>query len=125
MTLVLQTTRGEFGNCFAACMASILEMPIDMMPDYFKGIPDNPEWLNEWRAWLKPYGLGITWHEFKGHRKPPGYSILQLENGDIRHCVVCLNGEIEFDPLGGGLDEMKSAYWYLLTALDPKVLVER
>ena len=40
------------GNCFSASVASILEMPLEDVPNF------NPEnWFNELNEWLPNYGL--------------------------------------------------------------------
>jgi hypothetical protein len=42
------------GNCFAACVASILELPIEEVPN-FCDAPGN--WLVPFKAWLAERGL--------------------------------------------------------------------
>lgn len=54
MKPVMQTRLGvPNGNCFAACVASLLECPIEEV-DY--PMLDGPEWLPEWNERLKHKG---------------------------------------------------------------------
>lgn len=34
MKPVMQTTFGNYGNCFQACLASVLEIPLDSIPEF-------------------------------------------------------------------------------------------
>lgn len=52
MKEVYQTTFGTHGNCFSACLASLLEIEIENVP-YFMDKGDM--WLYEVNAWLKFY----------------------------------------------------------------------
>lgn len=64
-----QTEYGPFGNCFAACVASLLEVPIEEVPNFMLGLPtwdpEDPGARSDWsRAffagvnnWLAPRGL--------------------------------------------------------------------
>ena len=57
MKPVYQTIFGKTnGNCFAACIASILEMDLEDVPHFCRG--DNPEWMFDLNEWLYQFGLG-------------------------------------------------------------------
>lgn len=59
MKPVDQTTFGcPGGNCFSACIASLLGEPIESVP-YFMGEPDEPGhiWAERLDDWLRPRGL--------------------------------------------------------------------
>jgi hypothetical protein len=49
-----QTKFGDHGNCFAACIASLFELPLDDVPD-FCSLP--PDWWRGLQDWLKRKGL--------------------------------------------------------------------
>ena len=124
MIKVEQTIRGELGNCFGACVASIFELPVGDMPDYLQGIPDNPNWLNVWREWLAKRNLGIVYTRFccADCVPPAGYSILTIgwKDSSIAHAVVCFNGEIVHDPVSGKLGaDFTKYFWHVFTVLDP------
>jgi len=90
------------GNCFQACVASILDLRLEDIPD----VPMVDGWLEQlnhdladrgFRFWLlmikEPEGLENVW-------KPPGYAILtgKSPRGDWNHAVICLDGEMVHDP---------------------------
>ncbi len=120
MTPVEQTTFGHpDGNCFAACVASILERPLDAVPD-FKG----PDWFTQWHQWLAPLGLYFLQYSAAGDWSPPaGYAILTARSprGDYDHAVVVNSwGAVVWDPhpeRAMGIGERK--YYTVLTAYDP------
>lgn len=51
-----QTITGRQGNCFHACVASILEVPIESLPSH---IPSKG-WFQRLNRWLHRRGLGIV-----------------------------------------------------------------
>ena len=96
------------GNCFAACVASILEL------DYIPDINGNDDrWWFAVNEFLQPFGLFYL--EFKVNH-PDGELTLDMIPGfvilvgpgprGINHAVVGLNGKIIHDPHpdGGGID---------------------
>lgn len=62
MKPVLQTTFYPKGNCYAACVASILELPLSEVPDFFN-VPAGQDRFNTGYErvadWLAQRGLGI------------------------------------------------------------------
>ena len=98
MRPVDQTRFGENGNCTTACIASLLEMPIDAVPEFGED-SDNAK-LN---AWLRPFGLyavtlsgpqeanGVPWY-------PTGYHMLGGQTIDGPHHVIAFGSAIVHDP---------------------------
>lgn len=105
---VLQTRFGPppEGNCYAACLASLLEIPLDRVPDDLTG----PDWLDRANAFLvqyrlramtfawdteRPWPFGPVWHVVSG-RSP---------RGNWQHACVGFGGFVDHDPHpeGGGL----------------------
>lgn len=96
MLLIDQTKFPQRGNCFRACLATLLSIDIDKMPP-FEEQTDNV-WL-EAKRWLLTQGLTIRnyHHEFP----PKGYSIATGQsprNANIYYAVVALDGKQYFDP---------------------------
>lgn len=122
MKPVTQTVRGLLGNCFAACVASVTELPLEVLPNHFTNEDGDvaPRWLDEWNEFLKPYGLGMIWADAMFCRTPAGYSIAEMEVKDhnSNHAVVCLDGEIVHDPLGEGYQFARFVSWYVFTNLN-------
>lgn len=101
MKPVDQTTFGHpGGNCFSACVASLLEMPIEAVP-YFMG---HDDWVKAFADWLEPHGLYPVTFKYvapAGTGKdwwPQGLYILggKCSRGD--HAVVARGREIVHDP---------------------------
>lgn len=119
MIPVQQTSFGNDGDCFSACVASILELPITKVPRPFRGTL----WLVKWRRWLRPYGLSIEWFVATERHEPMGYSILTCEaTQDYTHAVVAYNGVPVHDPKDRNVKwarGAKKSHWYVFTTLDP------
>lgn len=102
MIPITQTRTGPDGNCFSACLASILEVPLHVIPEFAL---DEDLFLDQIQEFLLPHGLfylqvapddpmlehvfrtGETWHTIEGVSPRGG-----------GHACVGLNGEISFDP---------------------------
>jgi hypothetical protein len=103
MTPVRQTRRD---NCVAACVASILEVPLEQVDRIAPAT-----WYADMLDLLKPLGftaLGVRFDEENDYTrgKPAGYSLGAVSAGSDfpegwEHCVVCLDGKIVWDPARG------------------------
>lgn len=107
------------GNCFSACVASLLHLPIEAVP-YFMGA-DN--WVEAFADWLRPRGfypiflkLGLTSAD---RWRPCGLYILGGTCVRGAHAVVARGGEIVHDPhpSRAGLDTFEDAT--VIVPLDP------
>jgi hypothetical protein len=115
-----QVDKGN-GNCWAACLASILELPIEEVPDFkqqkdFYG--DTVRWLNEQNLTLVQVQLaGPHWPFFFNGQV---YTILSGHSprGDWMHSVVGdgLNPFYDPHPYGGFL-KGDPEYLYLIMPL--------
>ncbi len=52
-----QVSHPIIGDCFRACMASLLELPAEVLPN-----DHSPEWHFNWQRFLKQFGLTLS-HE--------------------------------------------------------------
>lgn len=105
-TVLHEPENGKHGNCFSAVIASLLHLPIEIIPTFCS----RETWVRDVNAWLRPYGmcyiplrlelgdykewltsLGIDdlWHEIVG---PSPRSV------DVNHACVASNGAVVFDP---------------------------
>lgn len=59
MIPVQQTVTGPRGNCFSACLASLLEIPIESVPFFLSEIGDRTrfDWAARLDGWLGNFGL--------------------------------------------------------------------
>ena len=111
------------GDCFRACVASILELPINEVPHFCA----TEEWIPPLQAWFRERGwmpllvagdigcwLLDAYHVAAG----PG------SRDGCAHCVVCRGDELAHDPLPGGMGLSSVAKRVLFVAIDP-VLKQR
>ena len=97
----------EQGNCFAACLASILEINLNDVPDLGGQLSDdNNAWWFTIRDWLLEkhdlYLLPIRPDSIELNDLE-GYQLLAVESetlpkGEGGHLVVGYNGSVIFDP---------------------------
>lgn len=107
MIPVDQTTFGHpGGNCFSACVASILELPISEVP-YFMGDLDesNHVWAKRLDDWLEPrglYALHFNINDRALHDRenlwPKGFYILNVKSPRGDHSVVARGPKVVHDP---------------------------
>lgn len=100
MIPVFQTIEGpELGNCYAACIASIFEIPIDKIPN---PNPNLDFYRDIYGPFLEKYNLCLA--HFKNPEGseffPAGYQIAGVKSPrfDCDHAVVVYNGKIVHDP---------------------------
>lgn len=120
------------GNCWAACVASVLEMPLSEMPDVefesTEGMPgdeDVKRFWKKWREWLAERNLGLQRMTLgEGHPFPPGILIVtgQSPRGPWQHSVVYRDGELAHDPHPEGGGVLKVETIDLLYPLDPTLV---
>ncbi len=122
MKPVHQTKFGKpDGNCFAACIASILEVSIDDVPHFM-----GKDWQERWNAFLANFHLGLFCIALPEGTAPPGWSILSGVSPRAKalgeewlHSVVAFNGVVEHDPHPEGGGVLSTADWIIFQALDP------
>src|SRR5215471_12277424 len=95
MRPVDQTTYGiNDGNCFSACVASILEISLDQVPRFFGPTAD-------FFRWLAPQGLSATLFKSANNYIPRGYAIAagpSLRFAGRLHACVVYDGSVVHDP---------------------------
>lgn len=127
MIPVQQTVLGEMGNCMAACWASILEVPIDDVPDY-RGIEAaGGAWLNAINVWLTKH-YGVLYYECEPWLTdaimPRGFHLVNGDGGGASagHACVGFMGRIVFDPHPRGTGLRTLDNYGLLVPLDEQLL---
>lgn len=117
------------GNCFRACVASIMEVRIDYVPPFEKIMfeADDEDWFVRFREWLHSEGWGL-WYWLEVGRSLPIENrgeLLVLTTGpsprfqDTGHCILTRNRQLVHDPhpSGAGIDGKPYDHMVLL---DPK-----
>jgi hypothetical protein len=102
MRPVLQSVPGPDGDCYAACVASILEVGLAEVPDLAAA---GDRWAAVLRGWLGRRGMHVGFRPGDGRPladqadPPQGYAITgqRVLDGSV-HAVVCRDGRIVHDP---------------------------
>ncbi len=123
MKPVDQTTFGvPGGNCFSACVASLLELPIEEVPHF--GSDDT--WWATFQAWLKTRDLyAVLFKVDSDEQRPPGLHIVsgRSPRHSALHAVVGEGAKIVHDPHPSrdGLVSIDDVV--LLVPFDPQVVL--
>jgi len=125
MIPVFQTRYGNSGNCYQAALASLLELPIDGVPDFVHQY--GPLWFEQCGQWLAARNLSII-----EVRIPmlgpsmiymPEQPIYHLISGKsprgLLHSVVALQGRMVHDPHPDGRGLVEPHSFDFLVALNP------
>ncbi|KKL82824.1 hypothetical protein LCGC14_1980900 [marine sediment metagenome] len=135
MLRVYQTTFGgskatleQQGNCFQACVATVLGIPLEEAYDC-RGIQDGEDshWFDDFNKWLERYGLGCIFIESNKDIPAavsgwPGIHIAEcrsatLYNGE-RHVVVIRDGDLLHDPIPDAKEQGEMQGIYLFVPLN-------
>lgn len=86
------------GNCFSACVATILEIPLQEVPYFMSDDLAGREWIAKLGAWLRPRGLYPM--ILSANAKVPGIHIVHggSPRGEGTHAVVGVGDTVVFDP---------------------------
>jgi hypothetical protein len=128
MTQIHDPEKEIYGDCYRACLASLLELSPDVFPA--PKSPDLPteEWHKDYKQKLREYGIYALSFEVDKHIetwfklfKEEGIKIYHTLTGDsprfpgTSHSVVACNGEIVHDPhpSRAGLQKITHVEFYL------------
>lgn len=128
MKPVMQTdTSPATGNCFSACLATVLELPIEQVPNFFEVAGPQPEkWWAAVRDWLRPRGWGVlTVGVANGLAEElPGILIISGKTArHTDHSTVWKDGVMVHDPYPGGEGLTDVQCVDLLYPLDASALI--
>ena len=113
---------GIRGNCWQAAVASILELPLEQVPDIQK-YDDDLVWFDKFREWLAQYGLSAIGLATGSNITIQGYHLIEcksttLKKGEL-HVVVGLNQEVVHDPNPNATSLGEVVDYIIFTPLDP------
>ena len=139
-----QPSEGLYGDCHRACLASVLDLPIDAVPHFMDGDKygqNTEERLQAQDEWLAEKGLSYVelpidapslqeCLDFVGRYSGDSHWILVAESASsIGHSVVCRGNKIVHDPTYGNekhgivgklLDEETGERWYWMMLITVK-----
>lgn len=129
MTPQHQTVFGDGkGNCFATCIACILDLRVEDVPNFCGDNPEaNGEWLRATNRWLAQYGLRyieFTYGDWvvDSHGVPDCHVIVSGPGPrGCDHATVWLNGKIAHDPHPSGDGILEPKFDGFFVALKPSV----
>ncbi len=88
------------GNCYAACLASLLDLPLWMVPPFEQMFGRGMEWKSRTDEWLRRlFALTIVRSEGHDYCTLPEYYIASgpAKRG-VYHSVIYRAGELAHDP---------------------------
>lgn len=103
----------EGGDCFSACLASLLDVDLQDFPNFLSGgkDPENENyWWNKWNTYLydKYRQTLVYYEEFdKQQTKYLAYWIAEVTIDDTAHCVIFHADKFVWDPAP---DDEKQVY---------------
>lgn len=128
-TKITQTVMGKYGNCQSACLAMMLGLPLESVPNFAQlaqDTGDNEAYAAQ-GAWLRERGWGIlTVVKWQSLPWPPrhGYFIAGGPSPrGHRHAVIYKDGALWHDPHpeGGGISEVQDIdFLYPLNPCAPR-----
>lgn len=127
MRLVEQTAEGfPWGNCVRASWASLLGVPIEVVPDFDPGHLGDMDQLEAERAWVRGLGFDLVVVSAKEEKPHVPSDVVHLMSGlsprgPFGHRCVGRGGELVWDPHPShhGLQELWS--YTFLVPLDDEI----
>ena len=121
-----QPGKGIFGDCYRACIASVLEKPIEDVPHFLIDDPSQEVYEERIQKFFKdnkivriciPYMTDPRVH-MKNVNSNIYYILSGTSSDGIAHSVVCIDNGIVHDPAGDvGIsgpmkhDDIQNVYW--------------
>jgi len=120
MKPVMQTRiSGPLANCFTACLASILELAIEDIPDFYRTVPASQA-IKETNRWLAHRDLQLVTLRSAEHLLPKAYMIAEgLGPRGRRHAVVHFGDVAVHDPHPSGEGLKAVDVYRLFVAVHP------
>lgn len=127
MFKVFQTKKGIGGNCFQACVASMLDVPLWAIPDLANMHEDG--WWKKSQEWFRDIGIDAVVYAGRSDDVPLCIASYERDNGRF-HAVVVQNNKIVHDPMDTNcaitFNEINkpTTEWFYLWFIEPSEYVE-
>jgi hypothetical protein len=88
----------KMGDCFSACIASLLELPLEVIPN-----DHSPMYWAVWRTWLGQFGLELNYRSAKGpiwadHPWIASVKSMNYPDGTTHAILMDGGSKVLFDP---------------------------
>jgi len=116
---------GILGNCLAASLASLLELPLSEVPE-FEDMMGKSDWFQALTDWLKELGFTLLeWREEAWTWLPGYYLANGISERGLSHTVVYKGDALAHDPhpSRSGIKKVNAA-WALLP-IDPAMMIKK
>jgi len=117
MIKVFQDKFGKDGNCFSACLASILELNLAEVPNFQE---PNGAWYGKYQRWAQKKDLGLVCikglYGMEDHYIPKVYCIVSGKSQrGFDHATVYFGKEMVHDPHpeGGGVKDITDSIYII------------
>lgn len=92
-------TKVQRGNCFAACIASLLDIPLNQVPNV-EELFDCYAWYDVFCSWLETKGFTFETGTKQECEKSGDYYLVSGDSprGNFKHIVIYKNGKMVHDP---------------------------
>lgn len=119
-------SEGRYGDCYKTCLACLFEVDPNTIPDVTEAMwLSEDEFLRVYEEWLRSIGYASihvpmahsleTVLEWSNKLNPDVYHLLTGHSKNrVPHVVVCLNGQIIWDPSidkSGIIGPVEGYYW--------------
>lgn len=97
--MILQKQRvvsNKIGDCFPACIATLLELPLEVLPN-----DHSDSWWKVWDCFLAQFGLSLTYDSSEGPiwQDYPWIATVKSKNFESgSHAIVMMGHCVFFDP---------------------------
>jgi hypothetical protein len=124
-TILHDPANGRYGNCFAAFLASTLEIPIEDVPHFADGWPEPDEFNRRINAFLAPLNLAFMCVNIEDWCSSMGvtglvHELFGLSPRGADHATVGIDGVMTHDPHPSKAGLLTPAEeWGVFVVLDP------
>lgn len=106
---------GQFGNCMQACIASLLNLPMSVVPHFHVDGCDAPTFWERVETFVTRQGFVLMY----GH----AYDCMVIHSGPTlrgtKHCVIGLGDKVVHDPHESNLGLKEITHTFYLVPVDP------
>lgn len=102
-----QIVEGVKGDCFRACLASLFELSLLEVPNFYDIDESDDGWWKAVRDWLRPRGFGVMYLELRSPEHLALFEGWLIVSGKshrgLNHATLWKDGEFRWDPHPSGL----------------------